>query len=83
MTDIPRLRAGHVGAQFWSVFVDPAIKGAAAVQATLEQIELVKAMCTRYPKDLAMAYDAADIVPRAPRAPHCLPDRRGGWPPDQ
>ncbi len=62
MTDIPRLRAGHVGAQFWSVFVDPANKGAAAVQATLEQIELVKAMCTRYPKDLAMAYDAADIV---------------------
>ena len=62
MTDIPRLRAGLVGAQFWSVFVDPAIKGAAAVQATLEQIELVKAMCERYPKDLAMAYDAADIV---------------------
>ncbi len=62
MTDIPRLRAGHVGAQFWSVFVDPAIKGPAAVQATLEQIQLVKAMCTRYPKDLAMAYDAADIV---------------------
>ena len=62
MTDIPRLRAGRVGAQFWSVFVDPAIGGAAAVQATLEQIELVKAMCARYPKDLAMAYDAADIV---------------------
>jgi membrane dipeptidase len=62
MTDIPRLRAGRVGAQFWSVFVDPAIQGAAAVQATLEQIELVKAMCARYPKDLAMAYDAADIV---------------------
>jgi membrane dipeptidase len=62
MTDIPRLRAGRVGAQFWSVFVDPEIKGAAAVQATLEQIELVRAMCTRYPKDLAMAYDAADIV---------------------
>jgi len=62
MTDIPRLRAGRVGAQFWSVFVDPAIAGAAAVQATLEQIELVKAMCARYPNDLAMAYDAADIV---------------------
>jgi membrane dipeptidase len=62
MTDIPRLRAGRVGAQFWSVFVDPAMKGTAAVQATLEQIELVRAMCTRYPQDLAMAYDAADIV---------------------
>ena len=79
MTDIPRLRAGRVGAQFWSVFVDPAIKGAAAVQATLEQIELVKAMCARYPKDLAMAYDAADIV-REHRAHHiaCLIGVEGG-----
>jgi membrane dipeptidase len=62
MTDIPRLRAGGVGGQFWSVYVDPKLAGAAAVQATLEQIALVKAMCARYPADFAMAYTAADIV---------------------
>lgn len=62
MTDIPRLRRGHVGAQFWSVFIPPDIKGPAAVQTTLEQIDLVKALCARYPNDLAMAYSAADIV---------------------
>lgn len=62
MTDIPRLRAGKVGAQFWSVWVDPKIKGAQVVQTTLEQIDLVKAMCARYPADLAMAYSAADVV---------------------
>ena len=62
MTDIPRLRQGQVGAQFWSVFIPPDIKGALAVQTTLEQIDLVKAMCARYPQDLAMAYSAADIV---------------------
>lgn len=62
MTDIPRLRAGHVGAQFWSVWVDPKIQGAAVVQTTLEQIDLVKGMCARYPADLGMAYGAADIV---------------------
>jgi membrane dipeptidase len=62
MTDIPRLRAGGVGGQFWSVYVDPKLPGAAAVQATLEQIALVKAMCASYPADFAMAYTAADVV---------------------
>jgi membrane dipeptidase len=61
MTDIPRLRRGHVGAQFWSVFVPVEMQGPQAVQATLEQIDLVKAMCARYSHDLAMAYTAADI----------------------
>jgi membrane dipeptidase len=61
MTDIPRLRRGHVGAQFWSVFVPVEMKGPPAVEATLEQIDLVKGMCARYSHDLAMAYTAADI----------------------
>ena len=69
MTDIPRLRAGRVGAQFWSVWIPVDIKGAQAVQTTLEQIDLVKALCARYPADLAMAYTAADIV-RVQGAPH-------------
>ena len=69
MTDIARLRAGRVGAQFWSVWIPVDIKGAQAVQTTLEQIDLVKALCARYPADLAMAYTAADIV-RVQGAPH-------------
>ncbi|MCX7053548.1 MAG: membrane dipeptidase, partial [Proteobacteria bacterium] len=44
MTDIPRLRAGHVGGQFWSVWVPTELKGNDAVQTTLEQIDLVKRM---------------------------------------
>ena len=60
MTDIPRLRAGKVGGQFWSVWVPVDIKGFEAVQTTLEQIDLVKRMCARYPDDLAMAYSAAE-----------------------
>ncbi len=39
MTDIPRLRTGMVGGQFWSVFVPVELKGPEAVQATLEQID--------------------------------------------
>jgi membrane dipeptidase len=61
MTDIPRLRAGHVGAQFWSVWIPANTPGYEAVQITLEQIDLVKRMTARYPKDLQMAYGAADI----------------------
>ncbi len=61
MTDIPRLRAGHVGGQFWSVWIPVELKGAEAVKVTLEQIDVTKAFVQRYPRDLAMAYTAADI----------------------
>ncbi|HEX3944923.1 MAG TPA: dipeptidase [Rhizomicrobium sp.] len=61
MTDIPRLRAGHVGAQFWSVWIPVSTQGFEAVQMTLEQMDLVKRMAARYPADFAMAYTAADI----------------------
>jgi membrane dipeptidase len=61
MTDIPRLRAGHVGAQFWSVWIPVETKAFEAVQTTIEQIDIVKDMAQRYPADLEMAYTAADI----------------------
>jgi membrane dipeptidase len=61
MTDIPRLRAGHVGGQFWSVWIPTDSKGFEAVQTTLEQMDLVKRMAARYPGDFEMAYTAADI----------------------
>jgi membrane dipeptidase len=61
-TDIPRLRQGGVGAQFWSVWVpvDTAKRGA-ALTTTLEQIELVKAMIARYPEAFELALTADDI----------------------
>ncbi|MDE2138357.1 MAG: dipeptidase, partial [Gammaproteobacteria bacterium] len=62
MTDIPRLRAGHVGGQFWSVFIPVEVKGPAAVEMTIEQIDIVRQMCARYPNDLVMAYTAADVM---------------------
>jgi len=59
-TDLPRLRAGGVGAQFWSVYV-PARLGAHALTATLEQIDGVRTMVARYPADLALALTATDV----------------------
>jgi membrane dipeptidase len=60
-TDIPRLRAGGVGAQFWSVYVPSDLPEPAAVVATMEQIDAVYRMAAAYPADLAMAFTAADV----------------------
>ncbi|MGW2561451.1 dipeptidase [Streptomyces sp. NPDC001514] len=60
-TDIPRLRAGGVGAQFWSVYVRSDMVGDEAVSATLEQIDVVGRLLTRYPADLARALTADDM----------------------
>lgn len=61
-TDIPRLKAGGLGAQFWSVYVPTSLKGADAVQATLEQIDVVHRLDATYPETLALALTADDIV---------------------
>ncbi|AVZ73396.1 membrane dipeptidase [Streptomyces lunaelactis] len=60
-TDIPRLRAGGVGAQFWSVYVRSDLAGDDAVSATLEQIDGVRQLLERYPADLAAALTADDM----------------------
>jgi membrane dipeptidase len=61
MTDIPRLRAGLVGGQFWSVWVPVDMNGFEAVQTTLEQIDLVKRIAAKYPADFEIAYTASDV----------------------
>jgi hypothetical protein len=61
-TDLPRLRKGGVGAQFWSVFVPCSLTGAEAIQVTLEQIDVVHQLCDKYPADFAMAETAADVM---------------------
>ena len=61
MTDIPRMRQGGVGAQFWSVYVPAALAGQQAVTATLEQIDIVYRMIARYPDDFELALTADDV----------------------
>ncbi|MFD5450097.1 dipeptidase [Streptomyces sp. NPDC127100] len=58
-TDLARLRAGGVGAQYWSVYVRSDLPG--AVTATLEQIDCVRQLIDRHPKDLRAALTAADM----------------------
>jgi membrane dipeptidase len=61
-TDIPRLRAGGVGGQFWSVYVPTRLSGPEAVQATIEQIDVVYRMCARYPETFELALTADDVI---------------------
>jgi membrane dipeptidase len=61
MTDIPRLRQGGVGGQFWSVYVPSTMQGKEAVRATLEQIDIVHRMTKRWPEAFEMAHTAADV----------------------
>ena len=60
-TDIPRLRAGGVGGQFWSVYVPANMQGPAAVRATFEQIDVVHRMVRKYPDTFELALTAADV----------------------
>jgi membrane dipeptidase len=65
-TDLPRLAAGGVGAQFWSVYVPASLAGTplagdGAVTAVLEQIDLARLMISRYPDALELALTAADV----------------------
>jgi len=60
-TDIPRLRAGGVGGQFWSVYVPSDLPEPEAAVATMEQIDAVYRMTAAYPDDLAIAYSADDV----------------------
>lgn len=61
MTDIPRLRDGQVGGQFWSVYVPSSLQGDGAVTATLEQIDAVHRMVRLYPGVFELALTADDV----------------------
>ncbi len=60
-TDLPRLAAGRVGAQFWSVYVPATLAGDGAVAAVLEQIDLTRRLIAGYPEALGLALTADDV----------------------
>ena len=63
MTDIPRLRSGHVGGQFWAAYVPVTTMDSGPHPAlyALEQIDLIHRLCAKNSRSLAMAYTAADV----------------------
>jgi membrane dipeptidase len=60
-TDLPRLRAGGVAGQFWSVYVPCSLSGDAAVSATLEQVDFVHRLVRAFPEDLTLCRTADQV----------------------
>ncbi len=60
-TDIPRLREGGIGGQFWSVYVPTSLPESEVVQATMEQIDVVYNMMRLYPETFKLALTAAEV----------------------
>lgn len=60
-TDLPRLRKGKIGAQFWAAYVHCKSQFKDAVQLTLRQIDVIKRLVAKYPKDLQFATEAKHI----------------------
>nr|XP_045592336.1 dipeptidase 1-like [Procambarus clarkii] len=60
-TDLPRLRQGMVGAQFWASYVPCEAQRLNAVQLTIEQIDLIKRLIDQYPDDLRLATSADEL----------------------
>ena len=60
-TDLARLKRGHVGAQFWSVYVDFRLPEPEAVRQTIEQIDTIKRLVARYPGELTLVTSSAEV----------------------
>jgi membrane dipeptidase len=61
MTDIPRLRAGLVGGQFWSTYTPSGFEGRGAARAGMEQVDIVHRLAARYPETFELARTADDV----------------------
>ena len=60
-TDLPRMKEGEVGAQFWSIYVPGEIEDSGFARVQLEQFDIARRMIARYPDRLALALTADDI----------------------
>jgi membrane dipeptidase len=60
-TDLPKLRRGGVGGQFWSIYLPPEYVGEGVVKNTLLQIDFIYRLAAEYPNDFKLAYTADAI----------------------
>jgi membrane dipeptidase len=61
MTDIPRMRAGGMGGQFWSIYIPGEIKDSGFARVQLEQFDIARRMIAAYPNDLEFVTTAGGI----------------------
>ncbi|KAM3625135.1 uncharacterized protein V6R79_007389 [Siganus canaliculatus] len=61
-TNIPKVKEGRLGAQFWSAYVPCDTQNKDAVRQTLEQIDVIHRICRKYPETFQFAQTSDDIV---------------------
>ncbi|MFJ1671415.1 dipeptidase [Streptomyces bottropensis] len=61
-TDVPRMRKGHIGALFWSLHLPEGPAGERAVDATLEQLDLVRTVVHAHPEGLRLVNSAGETT---------------------
>ncbi len=60
-TDLARMKAGHLGGQFWSVYIPGEIRDSGYARVQLEQIDIARRVIAKYPELLMPASTAADV----------------------
>ncbi|XP_049720210.1 dipeptidase 1 [Elephas maximus indicus] len=60
-TNIPKLRAGFVGGQFWSAYTPCDTQNKDTVKRTLEQIDVIHRMCQLYPETFMCVTNSSGI----------------------
>ena len=61
-TDLPRIRKGKLGGQFWVAYVSCSRNYKDAVERTMEQIDVIKRLIKKYPNDMMYVTDADQIM---------------------
>lgn len=61
-TDLPRLRQGKLGGQFWVAYADCMGNHKDAVERTFEQIDVIKRLINKYPNDMKYVTEADQIM---------------------
>merc|ERR1719347_1838670 len=59
--DLPRMRKGKMGGQFWSAYVSCESQFKNSIQLFMEQVDIIKQFVKRYPNDIMWATSTADI----------------------
>jgi len=60
-TDLPKLREGHVGGQFWSAYVGCDSQYKDALLLFIEQMDVIKRLANEYPNDLEFVTDSSSL----------------------
>ncbi|MBI1810149.1 MAG: membrane dipeptidase [Gemmatimonadetes bacterium] len=60
-TDLARMKAGHLGGQFWSIYIPGEVKDSGYARIQLEQFDIARRIIAKYPERLVTAGTAAEV----------------------